>query len=234
MFLSSDERQYYELEFLVDTIREIGSLIIRNASDSGLPSLGALRILTVKPFFGAKSFAQYSEDLILMGALKSVEHGFYIDVGAMDPVKDSVTKLFYDKGWSGINIEPCRRSFDSLAAQRRRDINLCLAASSQPGSLLLHEIAETGLSTTIEKYSQNYIAQGLAHCAYSVPCRPLADICAEYALGEIHFLKIDVEGAEKSVLEGADFNRFRPWLLVIESTVPKSRSGKLPNLKNQL
>jgi hypothetical protein len=38
--------------------------------------------------------------------------------------------------------------------------------------------------------------------------------------GDIHFLKIDVEGAERSVLQGCNFLRFRPWLLAIEATVP--------------
>jgi FkbM family methyltransferase len=155
-----------------------------------------------------------------MGALCTVERGFYIDIGAMDPVQKSVTKMFYEKGWSGINIEPCRRSFDLLVAQRPRDINLWLAASSRRGSVVLHEIVGTGLSTTIEKHFRDYISRGLPYRDYSVPCRPLADICAEYAFSDIHFLKIDVEGAEKSVLEGADFNRFRPWLLAIEATVP--------------
>ena len=32
--------------------------------------------------------------------------GFYVDVGAADPVNLSVTKWFYDLGWSGLNIEP--------------------------------------------------------------------------------------------------------------------------------
>jgi Methyltransferase FkbM domain len=57
-----------------------------------------------------------------------------------------------------------------------------------------------------------------------VPCRPLREICAKYVRGDIHFLKIDVEGAEKSVLQGCDFNRFRPWLLAIEATVPTTQT----------
>ena len=32
--------------------------------------------------------------------------GFYVDVGAMDPVIDSVTKVYYEHGWHGIDIEP--------------------------------------------------------------------------------------------------------------------------------
>jgi hypothetical protein len=41
--------------------------------------------------------------------------------------------------------------------------------------------------------------------------------------GEIHFLKVDVEGFEGEVLRGMDFARWRPWVLVVEATVPGSR-----------
>jgi hypothetical protein len=37
---------------------------------------------------------------------------------------------------------------------------------------------------------------------------------------EIQFLKIDVEGYEKEVLKGMDFETYRPWIVVIESTFP--------------
>jgi hypothetical protein len=50
--------------------------------------------------------------------------------------------------------------------------------------------------------------------------RRLADICAEHVRGEIHFLKIDVEGAERAVIQGCDFVRFRPWVVVVEATEP--------------
>ncbi len=37
---------------------------------------------------------------------------------------------------------------------------------------------------------------------------------------EVHFCKIDVEGFEREVLKGIDFTRLRPWLMVVEATVP--------------
>jgi hypothetical protein len=43
------------------------------------------------------SYAQNLEDVMLYRALKHVECGFYIDVGAQHPVIDSVTKAFYDR-----------------------------------------------------------------------------------------------------------------------------------------
>ena len=52
------------------------------------------------------SYSEYYEDIILYLLLFDIKKGFYIDVGAFDPIKVSVTKLFYLKGWNGINIEP--------------------------------------------------------------------------------------------------------------------------------
>lgn len=41
---------------------------------------------------------------MLKRALKDIDCGFYIDIGANDSEIDSVTKAFYDEGWRGINI----------------------------------------------------------------------------------------------------------------------------------
>ena len=47
------------------------------------------------------SYAQNFEDVILWRALKHVEHGFYIDIGAQDPVIDSVSLAFYQQSATG-------------------------------------------------------------------------------------------------------------------------------------
>ena len=58
------------------------------------------------------TYAQDKEDLILWQILEDVDHGFYIDVGANSPDIYSVTKLFYENGWNGINIEPLPDMFN--------------------------------------------------------------------------------------------------------------------------
>src|SRR5215470_12416094 len=63
------------------------------------------------------SYAQNYEDVMLWRALKHIDQGFYIDVGANDPDIDSVTKAFYERGWRGINVE--RRPSGSNAWKRR-------------------------------------------------------------------------------------------------------------------
>jgi len=55
-----------------------------------------------------------------------------------------------------------------------------------------------------------------------VPRVTLASIAEELGECEVHWLKIDVEGLEKEVLQGWDPATLRPWLVVVESTLPNS------------
>lgn len=168
-----------------------------------------------------KSYAQYGEDLVLWQALKDISNGFYIDVGAAHPSNESVTKLFYDKGWTGINIEPRPEAAELFKTNRPNDLNLQMAISDEGDSLLLHEIpGQVGLSTSLGHLADSYAAKGLGVRSYQVPVMRLDKLCEQFAPNDIHFLKIDVEGAEHAVLRSMDFKRFRPWLLAIEATIP--------------
>lgn len=169
------------------------------------------------------SYAQNLEDLMLWRALSSVENGFYIDVGANDPTVDSVTRAFYERGWAGINIEPLKTHFDDLMASRPRDVNLCVAAGSEPAEIEIWDFGVRGWGTADKEVIDNLSASGRKGVSYKVPVTTLSLICAQYAPADIHFLKVDVEGLEKVVLQGMDFDKYRPWVLVIEATKPNSK-----------
>lgn len=164
------------------------------------------------------SYSQAREDVVLVRALRDVpvNEAFYIDVGAYDANIDSVTRAFYDAGWRGINVEPSPDLMESFTRDRERDINLEVAVSSQPGELTFFENDNGQLGTLEERFA----APG-SHRRI-VPVRTLTQICEEHVRGPIHFLKIDVEGHERSVLEGHDFSRFRPWIMVIEAVRPNT------------
>src|SRR5271169_5465726 len=80
------------------------------------------------------SYSQNGEDVMLWRALRHVRNGVYIDVGANDPVIGSVTKAFYDSGWTGINIEPVPEYFVLISEMRPLDINLQVAANDMAGT----------------------------------------------------------------------------------------------------
>ena len=168
------------------------------------------------------SYAQNFEDVMLWRALKHIENGFYIDVGANDTSSDSVTRAFYERGWHGINIEPLLSHYAVLKESRIRDINLQCAAGAEEGELDIWECDVRGWATLDPEVAKQHERNGHIGTWHKVLVRLLSNICAQHINNDIHFLKIDVEGFEKSVIAGADFSRFRPWILVIEATRPNS------------
>lgn len=169
------------------------------------------------------SYAQNKEDVLLARILGRVKNGFYVDVGANDPTHHSVTRHFYDHGWNGINIEASPYWFQRIVNERPRDINLNLAASDTRGVLTFHELVGTGLSTSLENFAARGEDKGFERRTYEVQTDTLDSILAKYAAGrDIHFLKIDVEGAEPSVLAGVDLSLHRPWVVLVEATEPLS------------
>lgn len=166
------------------------------------------------------SFALNLEDVLLARALADVKRGFYIDVGANHPTVGSSTCHFHLSGWSGVNVEP-GRTHGRLAAERKRDVNLKVALSNARGEATLYEFGETGLSTLSLKQAEAHRRKlGLEWKEQRVRLVPLADVCAEHARGEIDFLSVDVEGHELEVLEGNDWRKHRPRIVVVEATVP--------------
>jgi len=160
---------------------------------------------------------------MLWRALGHIAGGFWIDVGAADPDTHSVTRVFSERGWCGVNIEPTRVLFERLAAARPREINLNVAVAARPGQMMFYECADATLSSLDPAIAERNRADGRAVTERRVEVVTLADVCRAHARGEIHFLKIDVEGAEAEVLAGADFMTFRPWIVVIEATQPLTR-----------
>src|SRR5207245_1934754 len=79
------------------------------------------------------SHAQNFEDVMLARALRDVETGFYVDVGAWDPNIETVTRYFYELGWRGINVEPAPAYHAMLETARPRDVNLRVAAGKENG-----------------------------------------------------------------------------------------------------
>lgn len=163
------------------------------------------------------SHAQNFEDIALWRALQFFPGGFYIDVGANDPDHDSVTRAYYERGWRGINIEPVDAYYRALCRERPHDVNLQLVVGEAEGEVDFHVFPDTGLSTASDDMVAMYAASGIQLETRKLPMRTLASICEEHVAGEIHFLKIDVEGFEGAVLRGMDFTRWRPWLIVIET-----------------
>jgi FkbM family methyltransferase len=156
---------------------------------------------------------------MLWRALKHVSKGSYIDIGAWDPIQDSISKGFYDLGWRGINIEPTSAYARKLKKYRPDEKIIEKAVSNINGTMHIYEILETGLSTLNEEIAMQHTTTGRQTISKYIETIKLTaeNIDLEE---EIHWMKIDVEGHEFEVLDGWDHRAIRPWIIVIESVNP--------------
>jgi FkbM family methyltransferase len=169
------------------------------------------------------SYAQNLEDVVLDRALHSGT-GFYVDVGAASPSTASVTRHFYDLGWSGINIEPQPDYVAELRLARPRDWTIEAVAGAFPGQLSFHVVeSDRDLSTFDPRRVKEMIAGGVRTDERLVDVVTLNDVLARANPVTIDFLKIDAEGTEREVLLGIDLRVWRPRVILIEATFPNSQ-----------
>jgi FkbM family methyltransferase len=164
------------------------------------------------------SYSQNAEDIRLWRIFRTVENGFYVDVGAADPNVDSVTRLFYEHGWSGINVEPSP-CFESLSLARPRDVNLRVAIGESEGHVpFFLTYPYLGMST-VDPTTHARVPDAIERIEeVVVPQRRLEGILRAHAADRtIHFLKVDVEGAEREVLASSDWSSCRPIVVIAEA-----------------
>ena len=93
------------------------------------------------------SYAQNYERVLLWRVLHRVERGFYVDIGAQDPIADSLSQAFYERGWRGVHVEPNAAYADRLRTARPDEDVVQAAIVAHDGRREFFETAKTGLST---------------------------------------------------------------------------------------
>lgn len=169
------------------------------------------------------SYTQNLEDYHLWQALGPKATGFYIDVGAGHPIADNVSFWSYQRGWGGICVEPQPALAALYPHIRPRDVVFEGLVGRHSGVVDFHLVDRLhGFSTTVEKHAQGAGQFGAQYSTVRMPIVTMAELCEQHGVGEIDFLKIDVEGAEADVLMGNDWKRFRPKVIVAEAILPGS------------
>lgn len=89
--------------------------------------------------------APYLEDFILWRALSGVSDGRYLDIGAGDPNRDSVSLAFHQQGWLGTHVLRSGESLPRFSEARPADIVLEEGATPDLDTLLGHYTEQSPL-----------------------------------------------------------------------------------------
>jgi len=178
------------------------------------------------------SFSQFGEDLILDSFFdrKGVIKGFYVEIGAFEPIHLSNTYYFYKKGWKGLLIEPNPISFQKLSVRRKRDILLNLAISDQNCTV---DFVCDRMCSGIK--DDNYLFSEKGKETLKIECRRLEDILRENIPDnqKIHFMSIDCEGHDEKILHSNNWSKFRPMMLMLEEHGNHAKESVMEYLSNQ-
>lgn len=169
------------------------------------------------------SYAQNLEDYHLALLFADVGEGTYVDVGGGHPVADNVSFHAYLRGWSGLIVEPQESLARLYAGVRPRDrVETCLAGRAV-GQADFHVVSGMhGLSSAIEANAEQARGYGATVRTERREVMPLSVLIDRAGLTAIHFLKIDVEGAEPDALAGLDLTRHRPQVILVEAVNPNN------------
>ena len=163
--------------------------------------------------FMKKSYSGGAQDLIINYFFKDKKKGIYIDVGCYHPYNGSNTKLLYDKGWSGINIDLDFHTIDFFNFVRKRDENINIAISDTEGEkdlYFFHSRSAINSLSEIRKKEAKEIRK--------IKTKTLNSVFenSKFKNEKINLISIDVEGHEIEVLKGINLEKYAPEMVVIE------------------
>lgn len=156
--------------------------------------------------------------------------GFYVDVGANDPVLDSQSQHLEALGWTGLLIEPDPDCCEQLRKNRTGTVVQMACSSPQnAGKQLL--LNRAGPHSTLE---DRPIALGaVVRSQVAVQCDTLdAILRAHNAPVGFDLLSMDIEGHELVALSGFSFDVWQPRLVLLEDHVTHLSKHQLMRRSN--
>lgn len=187
----------------------------------------ALKYKEPSPFLNI-SYSQEGEDLILGRVFESKASGFFVDVGALHPVRFSNTYKFYELGWNGINIDATPGSMELFTRMRPRDVNLEVPISDTAQTLPYYIFNEPALNTFSKELADERNGKDIYKIEKVVKIRTqtLGEVLKAHVPPNtlIDFLTVDVEGFDLKALKSNDWKLFRPTYVLTESELPIAKS----------
>jgi FkbM family methyltransferase len=182
------------------------------------------------------SHAQLRQDLWVEWELRAIPAGerFAVEVGAADGITLSNTRRLAEAGWRRLLVEP---NPDHVIDALPTDIIDRRAAWNSTGQTVqLALCSDRDLSAVLGAYAATHrpdTHQRDIHRVVDVETVQLKHLLGMHQIETVHYLSIDVEGAEYEVLGGMDFQRWPVPLVSIEHNNIQAREMELDDRMRQ-
>ena len=183
-------------------------------------------VLALKEKLGLVTFpSQTGQDKWVSEAIfPGVRDGFFLDIGSSDGTVGSNTKALERKGWRGICIDPFPTNMQDRTCQLFKDVVFSEAGKSvtfrKSGQL-------GGIVDTLGAYKD--ITAGDQTVEFTTVT--LGDILERAKAPQfIHFVSLDVEGAELEALRGFPFDYYRIGALDVEHNFEEQNAAEILSL----
>jgi len=163
--------------------------------------------------YAKKSFSGSAQDIIIDKFFENNAKGVYIDVGCYHPYNGNNTKLLYDKGWSGINIDLDFHTIDFFNFIRKRDKNINIAISDTQGKKELYFFHNRSALNSLSKLREKDAKETRA--IQTITLNSVIEN-SKFKNKKINLLSIDVEGYEHQVLQSIDLKKYSPEMIIVE------------------
>ncbi len=144
--------------------------------------------------------SQYDEDRYIQESCPN--RGKFLDIGAWQPVVFSNTRALWERGWSGVMIEPSPIPMEALLREYGRDerITLVQACVGLDPSMITLEVTADALSTTDPAQKLKWTKEGGYYGSMLVPQITVAELFQAF-LADFDFVSIDTEGNSFEILK---------------------------------
>lgn len=138
-------------------------------------------------------YSQLNDDVIIADFFKD-KVGRFLDIGANNGITFSNTRNLFDKGWTGVLVEPDPGAFAALVKNyvRKNGVKLCnLFVDAQDGIRPFHVCNDSLLSTGNEAYKEIWKTQEYVEVSVSAVS---VNSLFRHVGSDFQFITLDAEG----------------------------------------
>lgn len=173
---------------------------------------------------GHVTYAQNGEDIMLLNLVNLLGLGthskkpLWLDVGAHHPTNISNTRLLYNLGYTGVNVEANPNLMPAFHLERPRDLNLNVAIGLGEGLKTFYMYDATSGRNTFCEEEKNACEKFMqVRERMELPTITITQLILNFIQGRWPpLLLLDVEGWDYDILESANFADSGPQIIVAE------------------